>query len=300
MPPAPAPQPVVIEVALNGVTTRARSAHVPVTAAELAEDAIACVDAGATVVHVHAEGLGGPPEELAETYAECFRAVLAERPGVCCYPTVGWGDTLDVRLEHVRLLAAEGLITASFCDPGSVNLGGAGRDGLPPDMDFVYRNSFAETRRTMALCEDLGLGPSIAVFEPGFLQVVLAYSEAGRLPPGALVKLYFAAGGYLTRGRPLWGVPPIRQGLDLYRAMLEGSELVWAVAVVGGSLVDSAILDPALAAGAHVRVGLEDDQDGPSNAEQVTSVVQRIHAAGRGVATLDEMSEILGLRPTAN
>ena len=58
------------------------------------------------------------------------------------------------------------------------------------------------------------------MFEPGFLQVVLAYHDAGALPPGTLVKLYFAAGGYLTRGRPLWGVPPIPEGLDLYLAML--------------------------------------------------------------------------------
>ncbi len=98
------------------------------------------------------------------------------------------------------MLAAEGLIRASFVDPGSVNLGGAGRDGLPPPIEYVYANSFADIRYAFDLSVEHGLGPSIAVFEPGFLQVVLAYHEAGALPPGTLVKLYFAAGGYLTPG----------------------------------------------------------------------------------------------------
>ncbi len=90
-----------------------------------------------------------------------------------------------------------------------MNLGGTGVDGLPPASDFVYTNTFTDIAYKMAVCEQRGLGPSIAIFEPGFLRVVLAYSSAGRLPAGALVKLYFSAGGYLGGGEPLWGAPPI-------------------------------------------------------------------------------------------
>ena len=100
------------------------------------------------------------------------------------------------------------------------------------------RSPTSATRSTSA--SSTQLGPSIAIFEPGFLQVVLAYHEAGALPPGTLVKLYFAAGGYLTPGRPLWGVPPIPEALDLYLAMLGDSGIPWAVAVVGGDALDRA------------------------------------------------------------
>ena len=81
-------------------------------------------------------------------------------------------------------LASSGLIRASFLDPGSVNLGGVGADGLPPPMDYVYTNTFNDTRYGVDVCNRHALGPSVAVFEPGFLQVVLAYHEAGALPAG--------------------------------------------------------------------------------------------------------------------
>ena len=74
------------------------------------------------------------------------------------------------------------MIRATFVDPGSVNLGGVGPDGLPPPIDYVYTNSFADIRYAFDLAVQHQLGPSIAVFEPGFLQVVLAYHEAGALP----------------------------------------------------------------------------------------------------------------------
>jgi len=285
--------PVIIEVALNGLTSPQTNPLVPITPGELAADAIECVDAGAVIVHTHADNMGAPPADLAERYAQCYRAVLAERPDTILYPTVGLGPDTATRFEHVAVLAAEGLIRQTFLDPGSVNLGGVGPDGLPPDYDFVYTNTFRDTRFAMALARDLDLGPSIACFEPGFLQVVLAYAEADALPPGSLVKLYFAAGGYITPGRALWGAPPIAEALDLYLAMLDGSGLRWAVAVVGGSLFDGPVLDAALSRGGHVRVGLEDDPTGPTNAEQVRRVVERIEAAGRRVATPAETAEFL-------
>ncbi len=71
--------PVIIEAALNGITSRGRNSNVPVTPAELAEDAIACVDAGATIVHTHAHDFGAPVDELVATYARVLRAG-ARRP----------------------------------------------------------------------------------------------------------------------------------------------------------------------------------------------------------------------------
>ena len=81
------------------------------------------------------------------------------------------------------------------------------------------RNTFAKIGYEMNVCTARGLGPSISIFEPGFLQVVLAYARQGALPPGTLVKFYFAGGGYLGGGDPLWGSPPIIEALDLFLAM---------------------------------------------------------------------------------
>jgi len=288
--------PVIIEAALNGITSPRHNDVVPRTPGELTADAIACLEAGAAVVHTHAEDLGAPVDELTQHYADCYRPVLEEHSKAILYPTVGLGSTVAERYAHVLALASEGLIAQTFLDPGSVNLGGAGPDGLPPFLEYVYTNSFADIRYCFDVARRHGLGPSIAVFEPGFLQVTLAYHDAGALPVGTLVKLYFAAGGYLTAGRPLWGAPPITEALDLYTAMFAGRPIPWAIAVVGGSLFDyEPLVVDALERGAHLRVGLEDWPDGPTNREQVTRAVRLCERAGRPAATPSETRSILGL-----
>jgi uncharacterized protein (DUF849 family) len=287
--------PVIIEAALNGVTSRAHNSNVPATADEQAKDALACVDAGATVIHTHAPNIAVRPDEAADQYAVAFRPVVEQHPGVVCYPTTGIGKTIEDRYGHVELLDDMGLIRAGFVDTGSVNLGGTGADGLPPNSSYVYTNTFADIAYKMDACRQRGLGPSIAIFEPGFLRVVRAYYDAGALPAGTLVKFYFSAGGYLGGGEPLWGAPPIIEALDLYLAMLADADIAWAVAVLGGSLLETPIGRAALERGGHLRVGLEDWDAGPPNVDQVTGAVQLCRSVGRDVAGVNDAARVLGL-----
>jgi len=286
---------VIIEAALNGVTTRAHNPNVPATAEEQAKDALACVDAGATVIHTHAPNIAVPSEAAADQYAIAFRPVVEQHPGVICYPTTGIGKTIEDRYGHVELLDDMGIVRAGFVDTGSVNLGGTGADGLPPASSYVYTNTFADIAYKMDVCRERGLGPSIAIFEPGFLRVVRAYYDAGALPAGTLVKFYFSAGGYLGGGEPLWGAPPIVEALDLYLAMLGDADIPWAVAVLGGSLLDTPIARAALERGGHLRVGLEDWDSGPANFEQVTAATQLCRSVGRNVAGIVDAARVLAL-----
>src|SRR5205823_7177146 len=121
---------------------------------------------GATVIHTHAHNMAASPEEGAQIYADAYEQVLDARPEAILYPTTGLGPTIEVRYGHVPLLAARHLIRASFVDTGSVNLGGTAADGLPPASDYVYRNTFSDIAYKFAACERLGLGPSVALFEP--------------------------------------------------------------------------------------------------------------------------------------
>ncbi len=290
--------PVIIEAALNGVTSKQRNPLVPTAPDELAGDAIACIDAGATVVHTHAHDMAATPAEAAAIYAAAYAPVIDARPGAILYPTTGLGPTIDVRYGHVPLLAAQHLIRAAFVDTGSVNLGGTGRDGLPPASDYVYTNTFADIRYKFDVCERLGLGPSISIFEPGFLRVVVAYARAGKLPRGSLVKFYFSGGGYLGGGEPLWGAPPVREALDLYLAMLGDLPVPWAVALLGGSVLDSPVAALALERGGHLRVGLEDFDTGPANLDQVNAARDLCDKIGRPVASLTGAATLLDLPPS--
>lgn len=290
-----ASRPVIIEAALNGVTNAARNPRVPATVDDQASAALACIDAGATVIHTHAPDLFVDADAAAAQYEAAYRPVVEKHPGVICYPTTGLGPTIDDRYRHVELLDDLGLVRAGFVDTGSVNLGGTGRDGLPPASDYVYTNTFRDIDHKMRVCRERGLGPSVAIFEPGFLRVVLAYHAAGALPAGTLVKFYFSGGGYLGGGEPLWGAPPIAEALDLYLAMLGDAPIPWAVAVLGGSLLATPVARAALERGGHLRVGIEDWDDGPANEEQVAAASALCAAVGRPVATVADAEQLLGM-----
>jgi uncharacterized protein (DUF849 family) len=286
--------PVIVEVALNGVTSPEQNPAVPREPAAIAADALRCLAAGAAIVHTHTHDPIRTAEEAAALYREAYRPVLAERPDAILYPTIGMGEAIEERYGHHESLAAEGLIRQGLLDPGSVNLGSVSKTGAPA-FDYVYANPLSHVHHEVQTCARLGLGPSIAIFEPGFLRVILAYHRAGRLPAGALVKLYFSQGGYFGSGEPSFGAPPIPEALDLYLAMLDGTGLPWAVAVLGGPLLETPIAERAVERGGHLRVGLEDHMQGESNVAEVEGARRLCEKHGRPLATPAQAAERLGL-----
>jgi uncharacterized protein (DUF849 family) len=291
--------PVVLEVALNGVTKKAQNPAAPESHAEIAADTLACFAEGAAIVHAHTTRPSPTPEACAEDYLGAYRLVLAQKPDAILYPTIGFGMSDRGRYDHAARLAEAGAIRQSVLDPGSVNLGASGADGWPQPMDFVYVNSPSDVRHMAELCRKHGLGPSIAIFEPGWLRVILAMQRAGTLPAGALVKLYFSAGGYLSGGEPSFSVPPIAEAFEMYLAMLRGSGLNWGVAVLGGGIFDTPIAELAVRHGGHLRVGLEDHAGAKSNVDEVRKARALAEKHGRRLATCAEAEKILGLPPRA-
>jgi 3-keto-5-aminohexanoate cleavage enzyme len=292
--------PVIIEAAINGVTSKTRNPHVPCVPEEITADALACLEAGAAIVHNHVDVMYGG-ETIAARQLEGWRPVLARRPDAILYPTVGFGGDIVQRYAHIALLAEAVPMRMSVFDPGSVNLGGLAEDGLPGGaLDFVYTNSFGDIRHMAQLCDQHRLGPSISIFEPGFLRATLAYHRAGRLPAGSFVKFYFGGDAdYLngTGGGVGFGLPPTRAALDAYLEMLDGSSLPWAVAVIGGDVVASGLARLALERGGHLRVGLEDyaGPRRPRNNELVEEAVALARSVGRPVATCSEAAALLRL-----
>ena len=292
--------PVIIEAAINGVANKARNPHVPCEPAEIAADALACLGAGAAIVHNHIDQFGSPAPVAAERYLEGWRPVLARRPDAILYPTVGFGGDIVERYAHIPLLAEQRAIRMSLFDSGSVNLGALGDDGLPGGgFDVVYANSFGDVRHMAALCERYRLGPSVAVFEPGFLRTVLAYWRAGRLPKGTFVKFYFGGDfDYLGGARGVsFGLPPTPTALAAYLELLGDCAVPWAVAVIGGDVVGSGIARLALERGGHLRVGLEDyaGPRQPGNVELVEEAAALVRAVGREVADTPQTAALLGL-----
>ena len=288
--------PVIIEAAINGVTTKRQNPHVPRSAEEIAADGLACFDAGAAIVHNHIDGGAGlSGEDAAARYADGWRPILDRRPDALLYPTVNPGPGGKPLLDHLAPLAEMTTLRFGVVDPGSVNLGGVDGDGLPRG-GFVYANSFDDIASAFELCRSLGIGPNIAIYEPGFLRVVVAYERAGQLPPGTFVKLYLSTDrGYM--GAP-FGLPPTTAGLAAYLELLDGtSSITWAVSVVGGDVIASEVARLALDAGGHLHVGLEfyGGDRTPTNVELVDEAVALCASVGRPVASCADAARLLGL-----
>lgn len=295
--------PAIIELAVNGVTLPARNPHVPLTVEAIAADALDCLRAGAAIVHTHtpSSDFSLPPEQAAARYAASYRAILAEWPEALLYPTMGGGATMQEKLAHVELLAVERLIRIGLMDPGCTLLGWAEADGSPSVPGFPYVNTFADMEVALEQGARLGLGLSIALYEPGFLRNTLAYWRLGRIPAGSMLKFYFGGeAGYLG-GAPgvSFGLPPTAKALDAYLEMLElaGCTLPWSVAVMGGDLFASPVAQLALERGGHLHTGLEDHcgTGQPGNLELTQRAVELCHAVGRPVADCATAARLLGL-----
>ncbi len=290
----------IIEVALNGQTTKAVNPNSPRSTEEIAGDALRCLEAGAAIIHTHIDDILVPGEQAAQRYLEHFRPVLESRPDALIYPTVGFGTTVEERYQHVPILVDAIGLRIGFVDPGSVNLGGAGEDGAPLPIAFAYSNTPADIRWAFDQCARLKLGPSIAIFEPGFLRHTLAYQRAELLPPGSLVKFYLGGDyGYMGAGYKglNFGLPPTPWGLDVYLELLGDTPLPWSVGVLGGDVFENDLARHALERGGHLHIGLEDymGDDKPCNEELVTRSVELCAKVGRSVASPEQAAQILAL-----
>jgi uncharacterized protein (DUF849 family) len=286
------PTPVIIEAAINGATKKSTNPNVPVTPDEIAADALACFAAGAAIVHAHCDPPGGPDDEVAERYLSAFRQVWAERPDALIYPTINFGAA-GLSFGHLPIMAKEGL-RVGLLDPGSVNLGRLGDDGLPTST-FVYANSFDTIGAVFAMHTELGLGPSLAIYEPGFLRATLCWWRAGKLPAGTMIKLYLSEDRGLG-GAP-FGLPVTPTGLAAYLEILGDCDVPWAVSAVGGDVARSEVARLALDRGGHLHLGLEfyGGDRTPSNVELVREAAALADQAGRPVASSAEAAGILGL-----
>lgn len=300
--PSPGDQPVIIEVALNGATRVELNPNAPQTQERLVEDALACIEAGASIVHTHAPDISLGGREGADAYLAHFEPVLEKHPDVVLYPTLVFADAVADKTSHISYLAEDMGLRMGFVDPGSLNLGPTDADGIPMRAGIVYANSHSDIAYKYELCERLGLGPGMAIFEPGFLRTAMAWYKAGRMPRGAFLRFYLGGASSYRGDGPvdlLFGLPPTPASLDTYVDMLETEEveLPWSVAVVSGDALANGVADRALERGGHLRVGLEDyaGERRVSNLELVEAAAACIERHGKRVARPDEVGKLLDL-----
>jgi uncharacterized protein (DUF849 family) len=288
--------PVILEVAVNGTTTKERNPNVPRTPAEVAAAGIRAIAAGATIVHNHTDDPsfdGITAAHSAEPYIEAWGAILDRHPDVFLYPTLTGGGphtTIEQRYGHLEKIAEAGSLTMGIVDPGSVNLAPYGRDGAPAPSPVVYLNSSRDACFMVETCNRLGVPISFSIFDGCFMRAAVGFIRAGRAPHGGIVKLYF--GSELL---PM-GLPATAPCLDAYLSILgEDRPLPWSVSIPGGDILAAPVARLALERGGHLRVGLEDyvGPDEPTNDELVARAIALCDEVGRPLATPEQARELM-------
>jgi 3-keto-5-aminohexanoate cleavage enzyme len=290
------PGPAIIEVAINGSRSRASHPHVPLTADDVVRCIDGCVEAGASVVHFHAgqDVVGGSGRHDVDPYRLILSELRRRHPDLLAYPTLpggGPGVRMGDRYAHLESLADAGLLDIAPVDPGTMNYGGCSADGEPPIDDRVYQTTFADVAYAFESIRRRELACTMSLFEPGFMQLVLAHRRAGTLPAASILKFEFSTGQRL-----MFGLPATMLSLQAWVAMLGGNPLPWMVTYRDGDV--SAVLgDAALSLGGHIRVGIEDHAgpDACTNESLVATAAAIVRRHGRRPATPAEARRIIGV-----
>ncbi len=271
--------PMVITAAMVGAeTTREQTPHLPITAEEIAEDAVKCREAGAAMVHLHVRTPDGKPSQDTELFRAAIRAIR-KRTDILIQVSTGGavGMSVDERCGGLRLTGEDRPDMATLTT-GTVNFG-----------DEVFWNPRPLVRDIARRIRGLGLRPEIECFDVGMVDEARALAKEGLVDLPAHFDFVLGVPGALTARE---------DALDFMIASLpEGS--TWTVAAVGRHQLP--YVELAAQRGGNARVGLEDNiyvSKGvlaKGNWELVAEAAKRAKAKGRTLATPQEARKLLRL-----
>lgn len=273
--------PLIVNAALTGmVPTKHDNASVPLTAEEIADDAVHCYAAGATVLHLHARDADGSPTYRKDTYARIVAAVRERCPdAVICVSTSG--RTFKTFEQRSEVLDLDGDLKP---DMASLTLG---------SLNFPTQASVNEPQMIRRLAETMrerGIVPELEVFDLGMIDYAHFLIDRGVLEPPFYVNILLGSLGTLA-ATPLHlatavsALPP---------------NATWAGAGIGRFQLP--VNAQAITTGGHVRVGLEDNlwmdtaktrpATNPALVERLTRIA---HAIERPIATPHDTRTLIGL-----
>lgn len=297
---------VIITCAVTGgFHTPSMSPHLPITAEQIADSAVAAAEAGAAIVHLHARNpVDGRPDQSAEAF-EPFLRSIKQRSNVVCNITTGGapGMTREERLRPATVWKPE----VASLNMGSMNFGlfpmlkrfkEFQHDWEPAMLestrDVVFRNTFADIQFALETLNETGARYEFECYDTSHLHNLHYFYKEGLVKGPLFIQTVFGLLGGI--GSHPDEVMHMKRTAD----RLFGDEYRWSVLGAGRSQMPIAAM--AAAMGGNVRVGLEDSlwlgagQLAETNAAQVTQVRKIIEGLGLEVATPDEAREILALK----
>lgn len=254
--------------------------NLPCSPEEIAQTAVECRAAGASLIHIHVRDEQGEPTQDGKIFARTMELIRAKSDIIVQTSTGGAvGMTAEERLQPVLCDPAPEMATLTV---GTCNFG----DGVfynPPEVIEKFA-------RTM---QERGVVPEIEVFDAGFIDNAIRLMKRGLIPNPPHFDLVMGVPGAISGTH--------KNLLHLVELLPPGA--TWTVAGIGRAELQLGVL--AIMLGGHVRVGFEDNIYysrgvlAESNAQLVARIVRIAKELGREIATPDEARQILRLKPRA-
>jgi len=267
---------LVVNAAITGsILTRADTPYLPISVDEIVDCARRVRDEGAAIVHLHARSPDPARPSGAAAYMELVERVRQATDLIVCVSLSG---------RFVADVAARAMPLSTRPDMASLTLG---------SMNFRTQPSInsPDTIRELATrIYAAGAIPELEVFEAGFINLANYLIRKEVLRPPYYFNVILGS---------LGAAPLDLVGMGHMVTMLPPGA-IWSVGGLGQYQLDANVM--GMAAGGHVRVGLEDNiyydrqrQDRADNARLVARIVRIGREMGREPATPAEARQIIGL-----
>lgn len=278
---------LILSAALTGAATnRSHNPHIPYTPVELGEEAKRSVDAGASIVHIHAREDDGTPSWRTEVFEEIKAEVRKRCPDVIInFSTGAIGLSVEDRIKHLPATKPD---MAAF-NMGSMNYAIFSQKQKQFYWNAVFENSFDTMIKVVKTMNENGICPEMECFDTGHIHNAVPLRDMGLIPDNACYSLVMGV---------LGGIPATTENLiHQIKQVPEGA--FWQV--IGISRKQWQLAAVAATMGGNFRVGLEDNfylptgEMAKSNGELVEAGVLLARMMGREVATIQETRAILKL-----
>ena len=290
--------PVIISAVVTGGHQKSENPAMPVTAEEQAETAAAVFAAGATIIHIHARQADDPTQESngADRYREINDLMRSKAPQILVDNSQGMaempsgGSGIVGTAHYYKSAPIEAGPDIMALNPGPMTFrGGAAYTGGGDAPSKATLTTFDDTERTAQRLRARGIKPQVFLYHPGHLDILDHLIQRDALDKPYFVQLVFGQQS------------GINMSMDSFLYMVRNlpEETLFQTCALGLEALQVNVM--AMLLGGHVRTGLEDcihyqrGELAQSNAQMVERIARIANDLGRGVATIEETRQMLGM-----
>lgn len=291
---------VIIQVRLNEGVMRSQSPTIPYSPKEIADQAVECWRAGASLVHYHArDPVTGAKTSDISLYAETLRRIKSQCD-IVTFPTLGAAmlPAGEARMAHIVEMAKDPATKPDMVpvDMLTTNMTPYDHEKRKFVGNLIYNNTPDILQYLCEKSREVGVKPMAMLWNVASIRMTEAFIDMGLYDDPLVCE--FPLFDDRQRGS---GHPSTIKGLySLYDFIPPKANWVWIVNAHGVNALP--VMAATIELGGHPTIGVADyaypEFGFPTNAQLVERLAELVRLMGHEVATAKEAREMMGLPST--